>query len=81
MVEIYDFGFTMVDHKDEDETLDLERKLQAVENLVVPLLNNLMRDPKKDIHWPDRDKKLSKFKKDLLSLTSVKKTVNVDSEG
>lgn len=65
--EVYDFGFSAVD---EDEFLAHERnqhktvvetevksKLRQVEDLILPLLNNLMKNPEKVyIKWPNREK-------------------------
>jgi len=64
----YDFGFSTVPvHNPHVETA-LNDKLEKVKKLIIPFLDNLMKDPEKDIHWPDRDKKLAAFKKKLLKI-------------
>jgi hypothetical protein len=52
----FDFGFTAVDYDplEADATSD---KLKQVEDLILPLLHNLMKNPEKPtIHWPNRQK-------------------------
>ena len=64
--EIFDFGFTFEDNPFEIQeqivtetklTLEQEvaQKLKDVENLILPLLYNLSKNPEKEyIHWPNR---------------------------
>lgn len=63
-----DFGFTTVPSKPQVIEVTVDDRLERVKKLVLPLINNLMKDPDKDIHWPDRDKKLADFKKKLLDI-------------
>jgi len=63
-----DFGFTTVPSKPVTVEVTVEDRLERVKKLVLPLINNLMKDPDKDIHWPDRDKKLMDFKVKLLAI-------------
>jgi tetrahydromethanopterin S-methyltransferase subunit B len=80
MSNIFDFGFTVVDEEEleavqqihskveetTDEILRLENKVNDLYNAMIPLLNNLKKNPEKDyIHWPDRLKKVEEFE-DLL---------------
>lgn len=68
-----DFGFTfttedqmfreggLVDEKDE-----LTMRLQKMYDAILPLLNNLNRNPDQDIiKWPNRSKKINDFKSKL----------------
>lgn len=44
----------------------VNEKLKRMYNMVVPLLDNLAKDPEKSyIYWPDRQKKLAQFKQKL----------------
>lgn len=63
--ESFDFGFTAID--DERETLsNVEDRLQKMYKLIMPLINNLMKDSNKaNIHWPNRKEKLLEFKSKL----------------
>ena len=45
-----DFGF----NQDEPEILPVEAKLVELEKLILPLLKRLLKNPTKDIHWPNR---------------------------
>jgi hypothetical protein len=41
---------------------ELQNKLHGLRKMVMPLLNNLAKDPERDyIHWPDRVEKIQKF--------------------
>ena len=59
-----DFGFTFGDSKDPEKyTAD---KLQGLRDMIMPLLNNLMKNPEKDtILWPNREKKIKEFIKKM----------------
>jgi hypothetical protein len=47
----------------------VNEKLKKMYNMIVPLLDNLAKDPDKGyIYWPDRQKKLAQFKKKLKDL-------------
>jgi len=78
--DIFDFGFTAVDEseleavqalgataKDEEtKASSTQEKLDKLYNAVVPLLNNLKKNPEKDyILWPERLTKVEAFE-DLL---------------
>lgn len=76
MSDIFDFGFTAVD-EDEldavqmarqntaglDESLEhVQDKLDSLFNAIIPLLNNLKKNPEKDyILWPNRLDKVEQF--------------------
>jgi hypothetical protein len=71
---IDDFGFSTVDVEPAGDAGSLEdharaeeyaRKLEKVWSTIEPFLDNLARNPTKDIHWPDRDVKIAEFKKKL----------------
>jgi len=80
MSDIFDFGFTAVD-EDEldavqtarqdadglDESLEhVQDKLDSLFNAIIPLLNNLKKNPEKDyILWPDRLAKVESFEDHL----------------
>lgn len=76
--DAYDFGFSLVseDEMNQREALaaqaaiaphaakaeDAEQRLANVMKLVMPFLNNLAKDDKKEyIYWPDRPKKMKEF--------------------
>lgn len=74
--DIFDFGFTAVTEEELDtvqqltqkssdtqETADaVQNKIDKLYNAVVPLLNNLKKNPEKDyIHWPNRLDKVEQF--------------------
>ena len=80
MEEDFDFGFTAVD-EDELETVQqlaqqtqvstqtanqLEEKLDRLYNAILPLLNNLKKNPEKEyIYWPKRTAKIDQFEDTL----------------
>lgn len=68
-----DFGFSTVDRAASISRDDAEDRLQQVRAMILPLLDNLAKDPKKDIHWPDRDKTISEFKRKLLRIIDVQR--------
>jgi len=57
--------------EDEIELLKSELKstkesMEDIRKLVMPLLNNLMKNPEKEmIHWPDREQKIKQFIKKI----------------
>jgi len=78
--EIFDFGFTAVDEneleavqaatkKAETQTgtaQETSAKLDKLYNAIIPLLNNLKKNPEKDyILWPDRLTKVEAFEDHL----------------
>ena len=59
-----DFGFSFVDTNEIKE--QAKDKVQGLRDMIMPLLNNLMKDPDKDtILWPDREKKIKAFVKKM----------------
>lgn len=69
MTDMFDFGFTAVD-EDELEAVQTaavsasstEEKLNGLYNTIIPLLNNLKKNPEKDyIFWPNRLAKVEEF--------------------
>lgn len=74
--DIFDFGFTAVDETELESAQDLASKDLLIEKLkektdrlyksILPLLNNLKKNPEKDyIFWPDRSGKIEDFEKKL----------------
>lgn len=76
MSDLFDFGFTAVDEDELDivqsKAQDLEdaklasatteERLNSLYNAIVPLLNNLKKNPEKDyILWPNRLTKVEEF--------------------
>ena len=74
--DIFDFGFTAVDEDELQAVQDAKKtigdvevtanvnqeKLDKLYNAIVPLLNNLKKNPEKEyILWPDRLKKVEAF--------------------
>ena len=59
-----DFGFSFA--HTEDIKTEANDKVQGLKNMIMPLLNNLMKNPEKDtIVWPDREKKIDDFIKKM----------------
>jgi len=76
----WDFGFTAVDEEtvatpmvvDVKSTVDEETRLTLLklEQLIMPLLVNLMKNPDKDyIHWPNRTPMIEKQIDKILAIT------------
>ena len=73
MSEIFDFGFTAVDEDELDavqqvstEASSNNERLNNLYNAIVPLLNNLKKNPEKDyILWPNRLAKVEEFETHL----------------
>ena len=76
----WDFGFTAVDEDaitspvlTETYTTvegEYKAKLKAVEQLIIPLLVNLMKNPEKDyIKWPNRSQQIQKQIDKILAIT------------
>ena len=81
--DIFDFGFTAVDEteleivqKAQSDLTDLNHtaedaqgKLDDLYNSVIPLLNNLKKNPEKEyILWPNRTAKIEEFEKKLFDI-------------
>jgi hypothetical protein len=65
--ESNDFGFTFADSTEiQAKVENTENKLEGLRAMIMPLLNNLMKNPEKDtILWPDREKKIKQFIKKM----------------
>lgn len=76
MSDMFDFGFTAVDEEELEavqkqtaqveyastKIADTEERLNNLYNAIVPLLNNLKKNPEKDyILWPNRLAKVEEF--------------------
>lgn len=62
-----DFGFSLVSENELNAGVqDATDKLHGLKNMIMPLLNNLMKNPDKEyIYWPDRIKKIQAFIKKM----------------
>lgn len=76
--EADDFGFTFESENNQEllssqeQIKDLQNRLKAVEKMFLPLLENLMKDPDKEmIKWPNRKPILEKQIKKLKKLTNI----------
>lgn len=79
----YDFGFTFANEDDivttnqefstlSDQVEDLKMRLQAVNKIFMPLLENLAKDADKPmIKWPGRKEVIDKQIKKLKQITNV----------
>ncbi len=55
----------------EQEAEVANQKVNAMYKAILPLLNNLQKDPTKSyIYWPDRQKKIDQFKQMLLKIVN-----------
>ena len=70
--EDFDFGFTTVGEneflaREQEVVSNADTKVQKMYNMIVPLLNNLVKDAdvKEYIRWPNRKQKISEFIKKL----------------
>jgi hypothetical protein len=67
-----DFGFTMVSAEELAQP-ETQAKLEMIRDMILPLLNNLKRNPEKDIiHWPNRVEKIDAFIKKMNKLVDGK---------
>ena len=81
MADIFAFGFTAVTEEELDAVQEAQSRSEGAEetvevanakvaklyNAVIPLLNNLKKNPEKDyIHWPNRLTKVEQFE-DMLT--------------
>ena len=81
--DIFDFGFTAVDEDElasveiskkmveetEANANDLQTRLNRLYASIIPLLENLKKNPEKEyILWPDRTKKIEEFQSKLLDI-------------
>ena len=71
-LEDFDFGFSIIGEDELASTKTATQatdKLQKMYKMILPLLDNLQKNPEKDhIYWPDRVKKVDEFKKKLKNL-------------
>ena len=82
-LEDFDFGFSVVDEKELEAVTTASAKVEAASgtsqsvqnkmdkmyNAVMPLLNNLQKNPEKEyIFWPDRHNKVEQFRDKLTIL-------------
>jgi hypothetical protein len=83
MSDLFDFGFTAVDESEleavqalgatakevESKASTTQDKLDKLYNAIVPLLNNLKKNPEKEyILWPNRLAKVEEFETHLQSI-------------
>jgi hypothetical protein len=83
MTDLFDFGFTAVDESEleavqalgatakevEATASSTQEKLDTLYNAIVPLLNNLKKNPEKEyILWPNRLEKVEQFETHLQSI-------------
>ena len=69
MSDMFDFGFTAVDESELDSVqiqknaaTSIEERLDSLYNAIIPLLNNLKKNPEKEyILWPKRLVKVEEF--------------------
>ena len=81
--DFFDFGFTAVDESElkavqeaarQNESIATtvtvtQEKLDKLYNAIVPLLNNLKKNPEKEyILWPNRIEKVEQFESHLLNI-------------
>jgi hypothetical protein len=73
MSDMFDFGFTAVDENELEAVQSVtasasstEERLHGLYNAIIPLLNNLKKNPEKDyILWPNRLAKVEEFEDHL----------------
>jgi len=83
MSDIFDFGFTAVTEdeleysqkavatatKAKEEANTTQERLDKLYNAIIPLLNNLKKNPEKEyILWPDRLEKVEAFEEHLTKI-------------
>lgn len=81
--DTYDFGFTAVDEDDiinsntginslQEENVELKSRLKSVEKMILPLLQNLAKNPEKPmIKWPNRKEMIDLQIEKLINLTRI----------
>ena len=81
--DAYDFGFTFSDEEEiiathteyasmTEQVEDLKQRLQALNKIFLPLLENLIKDPDKPmIKWPNRKEVIEKQIKKLKQITTI----------
>lgn len=76
MADIFDFGFTAVDEDELDVVVETtkaatsyEERLDKLYNAVIPLLNNLKKNPEKEfLKWPNRLEKVEQFETHITNI-------------
>lgn len=72
MSDFFDFGFTAVNETElnvAQEATSNQDKLDQLYNAIIPLLNNLKKNPEKEyILWPNRLEKVEEFEEHLLRI-------------
>jgi hypothetical protein len=83
MSDMFDFGFTAVDESEleavqalgatakdvEEKASTTQDKLDKLYNAIIPLLNNLKKNPEKEyILWPNRLEKVEEFETHLQTI-------------
>ena len=94
MSEIFDFGFTAVDEDElsavqqttalandaEQLATTTQERLDNLYNAIVPLLNNLKKNPEKEyILWPNRLAKVEQFETHLQTIYKGKQYVGCNN--
>lgn len=72
----WDFGFTAVDEDELEMVVETtkaatsyEERLDKLYNAIVPLLNNLKRNPEKEfLKWPNRLEKVEQFETHITNI-------------
>ena len=76
--EDFDWGFTALDDDDVVEAHKFNsesKKCLKMYDLILPLINNLMKDSDKPIiKWPNRKEKLKEFKQKLEAILNEEET-------
>ena len=77
--EDFDFGFTTINDLSTDleatsfQLDDYKTRLQKMYDSILPLLNNLKKNPEQEmIKWPNREKKIKDFKNKLKNILEGK---------
>ena len=76
MADIFDFGFTAVDEDELDAVVETtkaatsyEERLDKLYNAIIPLLNNLKKNPEKEfLKWPNRLEKVEQFETHITNI-------------
>lgn len=67
-----DFGFTHVNEDEIAPVVDTKNKVDRILAEIMPFLDNLKKNPEKDlIKWPNRVEKIDQFKKKLLDISKI----------
>jgi len=70
MLLLYNQGKLGLDAERQNMTADVKKNLKELEQLIMPLLVNLMKNPEKEyIYWPNRTSKIQEQIDKVLTLT------------